>query len=152
MYDLQRLNGSFKGTIAECAFKLTNEKVVITKFFNKRKYMDIFGKYFTEEQRVFLEENWFSIDAIEIKFEDRKKHLILYEIKSKNAFYANRKDWPFQITANSYKIYKNSMALGFEPKFAAIWYFKDWKFDVDIRDFESAHLAIDKPDKVYDKK
>lgn len=152
MFDLEKFGGNFKGTIAECMFKLTNKRVVVTKFFNKGKYFNIFGGYFNNEQKKFFEENWYSIDAIEIKFENGKKKIILYEIKSKSAYYAKKiKKWPLKITANTYEIYKYSQGIGFEPKLALVWFLKDWKFDIQIQEFESVRWSIDKPKK-YDKK
>lgn len=88
MFDLENLGGTFKGIqiIAECMFKLMNNKVIITKFFNKKKYLNVFSKYLNDEQKKFLEDNWYSIDGIEIKFEDQKKKIIFYEVKMKKAF------------------------------------------------------------------
>ena len=149
MFDLEKMHGTFKGTIAECMFKLTNKRVVVTKFFNKKKYFEIFGKYFNGEQISFLEGNWYSIDAIEINFDYGVKHLILYEIKSKNAYFA-KGGFPFKITQNTYNIYTKSKDMGFEPKFAVVWFFKDWKFDISIRDFDQSNWVIDKS-KSYDK-
>lgn len=151
MFDLEKMGGSFKGTIAECMFKMTNSRVVITKFFNKEKYFAVFGKYFTFEQKEFLRNNWYSIDGIEIKFLEGKRRIILYEVKTKNAYYAGKEKWePIKITTNTYYMYLKSRDLGFEPKLALVWILKDWKFDVKIKEFESVNWYIDKP-KMYDK-
>ena len=151
MYDLQSFNGCYKGNIAECMFKLVNANLVITKFFNKAKYMQIFGKYYNQDQIKFLNDNWYSIDGIEIKFVNGVKNIILYEIKSKNAVYSKFKKWPLKITRNTFEIYSKSKSLGFQPKLATVWFLENWHFDVKIKDFDSARWTIDKPKK-YDKK
>ena len=138
MFDLEKLGGSFKGIITECMFKLANKKVVITKFFNKEKYFNIFGRCFNKEQEEFLRDNWYSIDGIEIQVSNGRRKLILYEVKTKNAYYADKEEWnSLKITANTHNMYLESKALGFEPYLALIWILKDWKFDVEIKEFES---------------
>ncbi|MBW3015466.1 hypothetical protein KY330_03530 [Candidatus Woesearchaeota archaeon] len=151
MYKLTKLNGSFKGTIAECMFKLVNEKVVITKFFNKKKYFDIFGKYFDDRQKQFLEKNWYSIDAIEVRFVKGVKQLLLFEIKSQNAQYSKIAKWPLKITASTHRLYTESRQYGFRPILAKVICFDNWNFEVETEDFETARWTIDRPKK-YDKK
>ena len=80
MFNLKKGGGSFKGIIGECMFKLTNKNVVITTFFNKNKFIPIFGKYLTLEQQDFLRDNWHSVDAFELLFANGRKELVLYEI------------------------------------------------------------------------
>lgn len=143
MYNLQKMNGSFKGLIAECMFKLTNKRVVITKFFNKSKYFIIFGKYLSPDQRKFLESNWHSIDALEVIFYNGGYRVILYEIKTQNAKYENIRKWPLKLTLNTYNIYSHAYNFGFEVKLVKVLIFPDWDFDIKIEDFKSGRFTID---------
>src|SRR3989344_4219607 len=127
IYDLRRFNGSFKGTIGECMFKITNDKVVITKIFNKWKYFTIFRKYFTTDQEKFLKENWYSIDAIEIDYTRENKRIILYEVKTKNT-YANLRKWPHKVTQSTVDIYRKSTEIGFIAKMVTVWFHPDWNY------------------------
>jgi len=147
-YDVRRFNGTFKGLIAECMFKLTNERCVLTRFFNRNKYAKIFEKYYSQDQINFLMNNWYSIDALEIKFVEKKTQFLLYEIKAKNA-YAGK--WPHKMTSSTVEMYKNAIALGFESKLVTVWFHDNWKFDVQIEDIEKANWTIDRP-KLYDQK
>jgi hypothetical protein len=147
MYDLNKLKGSYKGNIAECMFKLTSDKIIINKFFNKNKFMEIFSKYLTNDQIEFINNNWYSIDAVEFN----QKEKVLYEIKSKKAIYANKTQWPLKITKNTFDLYSRSKKVGFIPKVAIVWFHQDWKYDIEIKQFESVHWSIDKPKK-WDKK
>jgi len=147
---LRRFNGSFKGTIAECMFKLTNDRVVITKFFNKVKYFTVFGKHFTDEQKAFLETNWYSIDAIEVFFSDGQRNIILYEIKTKNKAYEKKIKWPHKITQNTVNMYRKSAEIGFKPIIVIVWFLENWNFEIEVREFESGWWTIDRP-KLYDK-
>jgi len=149
MYNLKEGKGTFKGTIGECMFKLTNDKVVITKFFNKSKYFFIFGKYFDEKQLLFLQENWYSIDAIEIIFVEGKKQILLYEIKTRNRY---RKELSYKpkMTEASHILYNSSKDYGFIPKLVTVWLHDSWEYDINIEDFHEELYCIDKPKK-YDR-
>src|SRR3989338_2556668 len=86
LHNLKRMCGSYKGIIGECMFKLTRRNLVVTKFFNRSKYIDIFGHYFRNDQLKFLKDNWFSIEAIEIKVTDGRPLIFLFEIKTRNKY------------------------------------------------------------------
>lgn len=149
MYNLKKGGGSFKGLIGECMFKLTNKNVVITRFFNKNKYFSIFSKYFNQEQLGFLQQNWFSIDAIDLIFVDGKKQIILYEIKTRNKY---RKELYFKpkMTLETHNVYNQAKSLDFSTKIATVWLYDNWDYDVEIKDFNERDYYIDKP-KLYDK-
>lgn len=55
MYNLKRGKGTYKGLIGECMFKLTRRYLVVTKFFNKNKYLSIFGEKFSKKEKDFIE-------------------------------------------------------------------------------------------------
>lgn len=148
MFNLKEGGGSFKGLIGECMFKLTNKEVVITKFFNKSKYFNTFGKYFTPEQHSFLENNWYSIDAIEVKFSNNVKNIILYEIKTRNKY---NYELPFlpKMTLETHRIYHSAKSLGFVPKIAIVWLYDSWNYDIELKEFDEKEYSIDRP-KQYD--
>jgi len=148
MHNLKEGKGTFKGTIGECMFKLTNDKVVITKFFNKNKYFSIFGKYFEEKQLRFLQENWYSIDAIEIIFVEGKKHIFLYEIKTRNK-YKKELSYKPKMTEASHILYNRSRDYGLIPKLVTVWLHENGEYSIDIEDFHKSLYCIDKPKK-YD--
>ncbi len=149
MYNLKEGKGTFKGTIGECMFKLTNDKVVITKFFNKSKYFFIFGKYLNEKQSQFLQENWYSIDAIEILFIEGKPQAFLYEIKTRNK-YARELSYKPKMTEASHALYNSSKEYGFIPKLVTVWLHDNWEYSIEIKDFHENLYCIDKPKK-YDR-
>ncbi|MEK6900400.1 MAG: hypothetical protein AABX05_04725 [Nanoarchaeota archaeon] len=149
MYDLKEAKGTFKGTIGECMFKLTNERVVITKFFNQNKYFFVFGKYFNEKQLKFLQENWYSLDAIEINFAQGKQQIFLYEIKTRNK-YRRELGYKPKMTEASHILYNQSRDYGFIPKLVTVWLYDNWNYDLNIEDFHEELYCIDKPKK-YDR-
>ena len=150
MFDLKRGGGSFKGIIGECMFKLTNKNVVITKFFNKNKYMAVFRRHFTPIQQEFLFENWHSLDAIDIIFETGIKRIILYEIKTRNKYEQELHHKP-KMTLETHHLYNQAKELGFITKIATVWLLNDWKYDLEIKDFDEKDYYIDSP-KLYDKR
>lgn len=153
MYNLKSSKGSYKGFIGECMFKLTRERVVLTKFFSRPKYFAVFGKYLNKEQYGFLGENWYSLDAIEIMFRSGQPELILYEIKTKNKYPDNL---PFnsmkqKMTLSTHDLYNLAKTLGFTIKIATVYLEDGWDYSVRIYDFDRKYYCIDK-DKAYDKK
>lgn len=149
MYNLKEGKGTFKGTIGECMFKLTNDKVVITKFFNKDKYFFIFGKYFDSNQLQFLKENWYSIDAIEIMFLEGKTQFLLYEIKTRNK-YAKKLSYKPKMTEASHILYSSFRDYGFIPKLVTVWLHDNWEYIIEIENLHEGLYCIDKPKK-YDR-
>ena len=147
MYDLKKMYGSFKGVIGEYMFKLTNKKAVLTRFHGLNKYFQMYSRHFTPSQIRFLKGNWYSIDAIEIAFDNGKMPTI-YEIKTKNKY---RKFLLFKpkITLASYEVYTKAKNLGFVVKLAIVELAENWEYDVTILDFDRKYLCIDKP-KQYD--
>ncbi len=144
MYNLKEFYGSFKGIIGEYMFKLTNKRVVLTRFFNKPKYFLIFGKYLTREQNDFLRKNWYSIDAIELF----GRNPILYEVKTKNK-YSTFLPFKPKMTQAAHEIYNHAKELGFIVKIALVELKDNWEYDVSILEFDKKYYCIDKP-KTYD--
>jgi len=153
MYNLKRGRGSYKGLIGECLFKLTRKYLIVTKFFNKNKYFYIFGDKLSEEEKDFIEKNWFSIDAIELDYTKNPRKVILFEIKTLNDYGENvlRKNiWLPKMTLATSDMYKEALKRGFDVKVAIIWLKDNWNYSIELTDFEKANYIIDKP-KQYDK-
>ncbi len=148
MYNLKKCKGSFKGLVGECMFKLTDKYLIVTRFFNKAKWFNIFGKYLTQEQLNFVDAYWFSIDAIKISFEGYKR-IILYEIKTRNKYSQPKYFWKTKFTKSTVDIYNEALEKGFEVKIATVWLRDNWDYEVRIEDFKDADYCIDKPKK-YD--
>ncbi len=150
MYNLKEGKGTYKGLIGECLFKLTKKYLIVTKFFNKRKYFDTFGKNLLEQEKEFIEKNWFTIDALEFDYSEKHRKVIIYEIKTRNKYDAPKPNWKNKMTLSSCNIYNEALRLGFKVKLVTVWLHNDWDYDIETEDFESATYSIDKPKK-YDK-
>lgn len=153
MYNLKRSGGTFKGLIGEAMFKITRENLILTRFFNKNKYLRIFGKYLSPIQKDFLFNNWYSIDALEIDYSSYPRGIILYEIKTLNNNFIpslNGLNKIPKITLNSYNLYNYAVSLGFNVFVAYVLLNSNWDYDIKIEDFTKCKFSIDKP-KNYDK-
>ena len=147
MFNVKKAGGTFKGIIGECLFKLTNDSVIITKFFNKEKFFFYFSKYFTCEQESFLRKHWFSIDAIEVNGISNKA-VIIYEIKTRNKYSKGLYFKP-KMTENTSTIYSNAKSLRIEVQMVTVWLYQNWEYDVEIKEFDLDDFCIEKP-KTYD--
>lgn len=83
MYDTRKLRGSFKEIIGEYMFQATNKHLRLTHFYSYEKIMRMYGQHFNNEQKIFLSENWNSIDAIELPNDSNYNKIVIYEIKTK---------------------------------------------------------------------
>jgi len=149
MYNLKRGGGTFKGLIGECMFKLTRKNLILTRFFNKNKYLNIFGDRLTEEQYTFLDNNWYSLDAIEVDYSIKPYKFVIFEVKTINYLYNPKSYWKLLMTENTYELYRKALKLNFDVKVATIILFDNWNYEVDIIDFDQADFSISKPKK-YD--
>lgn len=112
--------------------------------------MAIFGKYFSSEQIRFLNQNWYSFDAIDIQYSDGKKKIILYEVKTRNKYSV---DLPYKpkMTLETHNLYHQAKELGLIPVIATVWLLDNWQYDLEIKDFNPQDYYIDSP-KLYDKR
>src|SRR3989338_5201961 len=124
MYNLKKFGGSFKGLIGECMFKLTREHAFLVRFHNKNKFLEVWNRILTSDQKEFIYKNWYSLDAIEVV----NNQVILYEIKTRNSY---RKPLYFQpkMTLQTHNLYLEAKRLGFIIKLVTIWLFDDWNYD-----------------------
>ena len=145
MYNLKTSGGSYKGFAGEIMFKLTRKNAVLTRYWSRQKFMQLFRFRLTDEQTGFLYDNWYSIDCIEVT--DRPT---IYEIKTKNEY--NTKI-PFlqKITKNTVRIYEEAQKIGFNVVSATVFFKENWDYEVEESEFDSHKYYIDKP-KRYDKK
>ena len=148
MHNLKKQRGNFKGLIGECMFKIVNKRLVLTQYFNRQKYQNIFGKHLSNEQRQFIYTNWYSLDGIEIKYEKGAKEVILFEIKTKNE-YCKELWFKPKVTRNTYHMYIKAQEIGFSVKLAVVIFRKNWNYDIKIQEFDKCNICIDKP-KEYD--
>ena len=144
MYNLKKFGGSFKGLIGECMFKLTREHAFLVRFHNKNKFLEVWNRILTSDQKEFIYKNWYSLDAIEVV----NNQVILYEIKTRNSY---RKPLYFKpkMTLQTHNLYLEAKRLGFIIKLVTIWLFDDWNYDVEISDLNEKDYCIDK-EKIYD--
>jgi len=148
MYNLKDCGGTFKGLIGECMFKLTDKDIIITRFFNRLKYLEVFGKYLDKKQAIFISKNWYSLDAVKLSFVNGEKKIILYEVKTRNVY--NRKIFSKpKMTLETHKLYNTAKSLGFVTKLATVWLHDCWIYDIEINELNKNLYCIDKPKK-YD--
>jgi len=145
MYNLKRCNGTFKGNIGECLFKLTKRNLFLTRFHSKYKVLNIISKFLTREQKDFLNSNWYSIDGIELV----NDVLTIYEIKTRNRYKTPLKYKP-KTTSYTISLYSKAIKIGFIVKTVFVWLEEDWNFSLEIKDFNSRSFCEDKA-KIYDK-
>jgi hypothetical protein len=150
MNNLKEGKGTYKGLIGECMFKMTRPYLIVTKFFNKRKYFEIFGNKFSKFENEFIDKNWFSIDAIEINYSIKPRKVVIYEIKTVNEYKNPNLHWGIKMTLSTHKIYNEALKLGFDVKFAIVHLLDNWNYEIEIVDFDKLDYYIDKP-KPYDK-
>lgn len=142
---MKNFNGTFKGYIGECLLKLTDANLILTRYFWRKKYFELFGKYLTSEQQEFLDKNWYSIDGIKIT----KGKPELYEVKTRNKHISPKPHWKTCFTESSLYVYKRAIELGFTVTVATIWLHNDWNFEIELEDLENADYHVSNP-KPYD--
>ncbi len=149
MYNLKNGRGTFKGLIGECMFKLTNKNLILTRFFAKSKFFQIFGNRLTLDQKRFLMEKWYSLDALEWNYKVNK--LQIFEIKTENQKFNVKSSWRKpKMTLATHNLYKHALKLNFQVQIALITLLDNWNYNVKILDFNESNYCIDKPKK-YDK-
>jgi len=131
-------------------FKLTRKWAYFPNFIVKDKYFERCGKYLSNSQKEFVNNNWYSIDAIEISFKNCKKEVILYEIKIKNEY---KYDLGFKpkMTLATHNMYNSAKKLGFVVKLVYVICKDNWDYDIQLLEFCESNYCIDKPKK-YDRK
>lgn len=148
MFNVKSMGGTFKGLVGESLFKATEKYVVLPRFFGKWKYRQVFGKYLTVEQLAFLEQYWYSLDAIKISFE-KGKEIILFEVKTRNKYEHAAPFWITKFSQSSVEIYKQALLLDFKVRIATVWLHDNWEYSVEIEDFQEEGCYVDGPKK-YD--
>ena len=151
MYNLKEKTGTYKGLIGECLFKLTRHYLILTRYFNKNKYLTVLGDKLSKEEKEFIDKNWFSLDAIEFDYQQTPRKVVLFEIKTLNKQYNPNTFWLPKISSSEYNIYKEALTLGFDVMVAFVNLLDDWNYSVEIKNFDDVQFSIDKP-KLYDKK
>ena len=135
-------------------FGLSEEKVFLTRFHGKAKYLPIIQKYLNFKQKQFIDMYWYSIDAIKIQYNNNNNNnntsqVILYEIKTKNK-YNTELNYKPKMTKATHEMYNYAKELGFITKLVTIFFHENWNFSIEIIDFDEKYYCIDKP-KCYDR-
>lgn len=147
MENLKKFRGTYKGLIGECMFRLTKTAIILTRLAEKRDVLGYYKDFLNEKQKEFLECYWHSIDAIE--FNKKEKDVILYEVKTKNAY--KNKSFPPKMTEHAHIVYNKAKAIGFIIRLVFIELQNNWNFEIKEMEFKKCYYCIDKP-KRFDKK
>lgn len=145
MYNLRNFNGTFKGNIAECMFKLTRKNLFLTRFHAQWRVLNAISRYLENSQICFLRHYWFSIDSIEIE----NFMPVLYEIKAKNRYRKSCFEKP-KLTFSTVRLYKKALSLGFKVRLTNVVFHENWNYAIDIKDFSESNFIVDGKRK-YDK-
>ena len=145
MYNLKRLNGTFKGNIGECMFKLTRHNFFLTRFHSKNETLNKVSEYLTSEQKRFLRSNWYSIDGFEVI----NRCVVLYEVKTRNRHKTARLYKP-KTTLAEVMMYRIARNIGFKVRIVNVWFEDNWDFSVQINEYNENEFYVDKP-KPYDR-
>jgi hypothetical protein len=145
MENLLRYNGTCKGIIAECMFKLMKRYALLTKIMNKYSYVRKYRFFFTDRQKDFLLTHWDSLDAIEINM--AHKQLILYEIKAMNA-YRTTLAYAQKLSPNARWVYSKAERLGFHIKVATVYFHENWDLEVLLEAYDESDFSIDRPNQI----
>ncbi len=121
-------------------FRIVNNQAIINRFFDKRRCLEYFSQYLTQEQFNFLYEKWSSIDAFEVDKNNQK--IILYEIKIRAEEYKNM-NYALRLSPRIVEIYKEAPTLNFTTKLAIVWFSSNWEYYVEIKDFDQGNYYID---------
>ena len=92
-------------------------------------------------QKEFLKDNWKSFDLINLK------SLEIFEVKTRKFFNKKLKGIKNKIviTPNFSKLCNKSKDLGFVIRIIEITLFDDWKYGVNIKDFDNNDFCVHKP-------
>lgn len=133
MYNVKSFGGTFKGLIGECCFQLAFKKSYITRFHPLTFFLKRYKQYFSTNQKIFIKENWMSFDAIQVEVKKYKTQIIIYEVKTRNVEY---KDKRLITTKNCLKLYDEARKLGIKVKLAKILFYNNWNYSLEINDFK----------------
>lgn len=147
MHNLKEIKGTFKGLIGECLFKVTSNRIFLTRFHPKKVFINYYIKFLSQKQISFLELNWYSLDAVEYSYSDKK--VIIYEVKTRNKYSVEIPYKP-KATASSIQIYETAKSSGFVIKSVTVYLHDNWQYEVKIEDYSEKNYFIDRTKK-YDK-
>ena len=134
MPNLRRLGGTYKGLIGEIMFVSSNTQYILPRFHPKNKYLG--NMELDNEKRRFLDENWYSIDAISYD----GKYII--EIKTRNS-YSGYLPYKPKASQKSIQILVSAAATGFAVSVATVWFKENWEFEIEVKPFKSDELHAD---------
>ncbi len=131
-------DSNLKGEVGEIIAKYHLKQSISTKQF----YFGIINKSnLKPEQTLFLKENWKSLDLIELS------SLTIYEVKTRKFF--NHKLDSIQnkivITPHFLSLCDKARELGFLVKVVEITFFDDWKYGIEVNDFNKDKFWVHRP-------
>ncbi len=140
MPNLKEQGGTYKGLIGEILFVAAHTEFIFPRFHPKWKYLP--NKPVDEQQREFLNRNWYSIDAlswdgthiVEVKTRNRYKIVLPYKPKA---------------SLKSVQVLLQAEQLGFKVSLATVWLEENWDYSIEIEPFDASKLSIDR-EKLYD--
>lgn len=138
MHNLKRISGTYKGLIGEILFASVKPEFLLTRFHPKTKYLPKMN--LTEEQRQFLSENWYSIDAIH----NNK----IIEVKTRNRYSIPIPHKP-KSSERTVRLLKIAQSLEFSVYLVTVWLEEGWQFSIEAKPFSEQDVCIDVP-KRYD--
>ena len=137
MVNLRDINGKLKGDLGEVIFTHIQKYAHRAKF-DSNYWFDTFKYEIPLIFKVFLRENWGTIDAFEFILENNKiANIIIYEIKTTKS--SRKKQC---LTSNSLKFYQFCQTQGYLVKSVTVIFKENWNVQINIRDFKEYNYTI----------
>ena len=148
MQNVKSIGGTFKGLIGECLFKVTDDRLTLTRFFGRNKWLELFGERLSESQRNFIFKNWYSLDVVRIPRPGDQA--CIYEVKTRNRYKRMEPHWINKFSARTTILYKEATSLGIQVFVTTVWMEDDWNYSIEIKPFSESEYVVDSP-KRYDR-
>jgi hypothetical protein len=131
-------NTNLKGEVGEIIAKHHLNDIFSTKEY----WYTIINKFnLNVEQKTFLTNNWKSFDLIDLK------SLTIYEVKTRKYFSKMLQGVKNKIviTPSFKKVVSKAIELGFIVKVVEITLFSDWKYGINIKEFNFDYFWVHNP-------
>lgn len=143
MHNMRLLFGRAKGSIAEI---LAQEQ--LRNVYRPRELpIDLLDKFkitVPDHIRLFLREQWHSIDLFGFELKDYVvQNLILYEVKARNHNPNPANIWTPKLTSNCHTIYKTALSRGYKVIYVEVVFYYNWEYEVLCSDFNLDAFTID---------
>ncbi len=128
-------DGNLKGEVGEVIAKFAIKKAISTREFH---YTILKEVGFNHEQVSFLQENWKSFDLIDLE------KSTIYEVKTRKYFNSKlraEQNKP-EISPHFLTVAERALILGFKIKVVDVTFFSDWKYGIEINEFNKNKFRI----------